>query len=217
MRRVRALPITATALVQHLAGRFAERQRETEGQHALRVAVDGAAAARPAALADAVAVALAELGVAPLRVSSGQFFRAASLRLERGREDPDAFYEDWLDRAALLREVLGPLGPEGSGRYLPSLWDVRRDRATRAAYATAPAGAVLLVDGTFLLGRSLPWDDTVHLALTTAALRRRTLEAEQWTLPAFVRYEREAAPLAAAGVVVRVDDPRHPALVERRT
>jgi hypothetical protein len=217
MRRVRALPITATALVHHLAERFAKRQRETEAQHPLRVAVDAAAAARPAALADAVADALGELGVPPVRVRSGQFFRAASLRLERGREDPDAFYEDWLDTAALLREVLVPLGPEGSGRYLPSLWDVRRDRATRAAYATAPTGAVLLVDGTFLLGRTLPWDDTVHLALTTAGLRRRTPESEQWTLPAFERYEGEVAPLAAAGVVVRVDDPRHPALVEGRT
>jgi hypothetical protein len=215
---VRARPISASALVRHLAERFeAERQRRRRAgaQHALRVAIDAAPTARPELLADAVATVLGELGVPAVRVSAQQFLRPASLRLERGREDPDAFYEDWQDRAALLREVLVPLGPQGSGRYLPSLWDAARDRSTRAAYVTAPPAAVLLLDGTFLLGRELPWDDSVHLALTEAALRRRTPAPDQWTLPAFQRYERNVMPAAVAGVVVRVDDPRHPALVER--
>ncbi len=218
MGHVCARSISPTALVENLAERFLaarQRQREAGAQHALRIAVDGAAAAGPATLADAVATALAELGVPTLRVSSSHFLRAASLRFEHGREDPDAFYEDWLDTAGLLREVLTPLGPQGSGRYLPSLWDMTRDRATRATYVTAPATAVLLVDGTFLLGRALPWDDSVHLALSPAALRRRTSEPEQWTLTAYERYEREVDPVSAAGVVLRVDDPRHPALVIR--
>ena len=75
---------------------------------------------------------------------------------------------------------------------------------------------MLLVDGTFLLGRTLPWDDSVHLTLSSAALERRTPEAERWTLPAFARYEREVDPVSVAGTVLRVDDPRHPALVETR-
>jgi hypothetical protein len=183
----------------------------------LRVAIDGAAVARPAALADAVADVLIRLGVPALRVQSESFFRAASLRFERGRDDPDAFYEDWLDESALLREVLVPLGPDGGGRYLPSRWDVTRDRATRAAYLVAPEGAVLLVDGTFLLGGPLPWDDSVHLAVSAPALERRTPESDRWTLPAFERYEREVSPALRAGVVLLVDDPRHPALVEDRS
>ena len=165
-------------------------------------------------MADAVGEELSSLGVASIRVTSQHFLRSASLRLERGREDPDAFYEDWLDVSALRREVLGPLGPQGSGRYLPSLWDATSDRATRAAYVIAPEGAVLLVDGTLLLGQGLPWDDSVHLALSSAALQRRLPAAERWTLPAFERYAREVDPVAVAGVVLRVDDPRHPALVE---
>ncbi|MFD0783943.1 uridine kinase, partial [Micromonospora azadirachtae] len=35
-----------------------------------------------------------------------------------------------------------------------------------------------------------------------------------WTLPAFDRYATEVDPASFADVVVRVDDPRRPALVE---
>jgi hypothetical protein len=219
MGGVHARPLSPAAVVRFLADRFLaqrDRRREAGLSSALQVAIDGAPAAGPAALADALADALVGLGVAPLRVRSEHFLRAASLRFERGRDDPDAFYEDWLDVSALVREVLAPLGPQGSGRYLPSRWDAGRDRATRAPYEVAPESAVLLVDGTFLLGRALPWNDSVHLALSPAALRRRTLESERWTLPAFERYEREVRPASVAGVVLAFDDPRHPALVDDR-
>ena len=35
----------------------------------------------------------------------------------------------------------------------------------------------------------------------------------RWTLPAYARYGDEVDPASFADVVVRVDDPRHPALV----
>ena len=57
-------------------------------------------------------------------------------------------------------------------------------------------------------------DVTVHLVLSSAALARRTDPALRWTLPAFARYAAEVAPASFADVVVRADDPRHPALVE---
>jgi hypothetical protein len=147
-----------------------------------------------------------------VRVSTRWFRRPASVRLEHGHRDPDAYYDGWLDAAALRREVLDRLGPGGDGRYLPTLWDPDRDRATRAGYATAPRGAVLLVDGPLLLGRGLPFDLTVHLRLSAAALARRTAPDRLWTLPAFARYEQEVRPGEVADAVVRVDDPRHPAL-----
>ena len=98
---------------------------------------------------------------------------------------------------------------------LPSLRDPATDRSTRAPYVQLPPGGVLLLDGALLLGRWLPLELTVHLALTPAALARRTPADQQWTLPAFARYEAETGPTEAADVVVRVDDLRHPALVER--
>jgi hypothetical protein len=107
--------------------------------------------------------------------------------------------------------VLDPLGPGGSGRVLPSLRDPVTDRSTRAGYVELPPGGVLVLDGPLLLGQGLPLDLTVHLRLSRAALERRTDPAERWTLPAYERYAREVLPEESADVVVRADDPRHPA------
>jgi hypothetical protein len=207
--RVRA--ISAELLVEELAHRVAAMPRDRW----LRVAVDGAPAARPAELADALLVPLRALGRDVVRVSAGDFLRPASLRYEFGRYDPDAFYSDALDVGGLSREVLTPLEPGGTGLVLSSLWDPIRDRATRAPYVPVAPGGVLVLDGALLLGRGLPFELTVHLSLSAAALARRTPAADAWTLPAFARYEDEVKPGGVADVVVKVDDPRHPALVDR--
>ena len=67
-----------------------------------------------------------------------------------------------------------------------------------------------------LLGGGLDVDITVHLELSTAALARRMPPDLAWTLPAYARYAVEVAAASWADVVVRVDDPRHPAVVDRR-
>ncbi|MEW2352621.1 uridine kinase [Spirillospora sp. NPDC029432] len=207
---MRVRPISPGALVEELSESLAGR---SPGEW-LRVAVDGAEAAAPGELADALVGPLRARGRAVVRVSARDFLRPASLRYEFGRESPDAFYDDWLDAGGVLREVLAPLDPGGSGKVLPSLWDADRDRATRARYVDVPPGAVLLMDGPLLLGRWLPFDMAVHLSLSAAALARRTPGPRAWTLPAYERYEREAGPREAADVVVKMDDPRHPALIE---
>jgi hypothetical protein len=71
------------------------------------------------------------------------------------------------------------------------------------------------VSGAVLLGRGLPAEVAVHLRLTPAALVRRTPDDQAWTLPALGRYVAERDPESLADLVVRVDDPRHPALVVR--
>jgi hypothetical protein len=196
--------------VAELAELVGERPRDSW----TRMAVDGAPAARPGELADALVDPLRALGREVVRVSARDFLRPASLRFEFGRTDPDVFYDEWLDVGALVREVLGPLEPGRTGKVLPSLWDSATDRATRAPYVTVPPGGVVVLDGALLLGQGLPFDVTVHLALSAATLARRTGEDERWTLPAYGRYEREVQPYDVADVVVRMDDPRHPALIE---
>lgn len=196
-------------LVAELADRLAA---ERPGQR-LRVAVDGAPAAEPARLADALVDPLRVRGRPAIRVDANDFLRPASVRLEFGRTNPDAFYTGWLDENALRREVLDPAGPGGSGRVVTRLWNARTDRATREPYAELPPAAVVVVSGPLLLGAGLPFDVTVHLSLSAAALDRRTDPADRWTLPAYQRYGDEVDPASFADVVVRVDDPRHPALV----
>jgi hypothetical protein len=206
---MRVRPVSIDVLVEELADRLAA----TAVPGRLRVAIDGAAAADPGALADALVDPLRVRGRPAVRVSADDFLRPASVRLEFGRTNPDSFYDGWLDEAGLRREVLDPAGPDGSGRIVTRLWDARTDRATREPYRELPADAVVLVSGPLLLGAGLPFDVTVHLHLSAAALRRRTGAEQQWTLPAFDRYGDEVGPAAFADVVVRMDDPRHPAMV----
>jgi len=206
---VRARPVSPSLLVEELADRIASAPRDSW----VRVAVDGAPPTRPEGLADELVTPLRVRGREVLRVSAADFLRPASLRFEFGRTDPDVFYAEWLDTAGLTREVLGPLEPGRTGKVLPALWDSARDRATRAAYVTLPPGGVALVDGPLLLAHGLPFDLTVHLSLSPAALLRRTVAEEQWTLPAYDRYEREIEPSRTADVVIRMEDPRHPAVI----
>ena len=203
-------PISPPLLVEELADRFAAAQPDRR----LRVAVDGAPAAAAQRLAAALVEPLRVRGRPAYAVAADGFLRAASLRFEHGRTDPDAYYEGWRDDAALRREVLEPAGPAGTGRILPSLWNPVTDRATRAAYRTLGPTEVVLVPGPLLLGGPLPFDMTVHLVLSDAALARRTPAELAWTLPAFRRYATEVDPASFADVVVRADDPLRPAVVD---
>jgi hypothetical protein len=187
--------------------------RPEPGAAALRVAVDGPEPARPTPLAEDVAARLPALGRPAVVVPADGFYRPASLRLEHGRTDPDARYTDWLDVGALGREVLGPVGPGGSGSYLPVLWDLERDRAARARRRPMPAGGVLLVSGSLLQGVGLAFDVVVHLRVGPAARGRLTPPEQAWELPAFDRYDEEVDPAALADAVVLADHPDRPALV----
>ncbi|MGC0415798.1 uridine kinase [Embleya sp. AB8] len=206
-------PVTPAGLVDEIVDAITDRAADVPWT---RVAVDGADAADPGALADALVAPLRLRGRPVLRVRAHDFLRPASVRLEYGHTDAESYLWGWLDDAGLRREVLEPLGAGGSGRVLPSLWDAARDRATRAAYTTLPEGGVLLLDGPLLLGKGLPLELTVHLWLSPGALRRRTPADLEWTLAALTRYAEEIVPTTEADLVVRYDHPAHPALVRRQ-
>jgi len=184
---------------------------ELVGPGRMRIAIDGATAADPHGLAARVVEALAPRRA--LHVRADHFWRPASLRLEYGREDEDSYLDGWLDDDALRREVLDPFVT--TGRALPELRDPLTDRSLRADVVQLPDDGVVVVSGSVLLGRWLPFDVTVHVRLTPAALARRTPPEEAWTLPALERYAAERDPESEADLVVRADDDRHPALVRR--
>lgn len=196
-------PVDPDGLAGLLAGLIAKQPGT------VRVAVDGPACARPHELAQALAEPLRALGRPFAHVRADTFWRDASLRFEHGRQDVDAFLT-WLDAGALRREVLDPI--VAAARFLPSLRDPVTNRSTREPPRTAETGTVLAVSGDLLLGLALPFDTAIHLAMTPAARERRTDPALAWTLPAFDRYDAEVAPAEHADVVVRWDDPRHPAI-----
>jgi hypothetical protein len=209
---VRITPVSPDLLVEEITDLVAGLSGR------VRLALDGPPPAGPAVLAERVAVQLRALGRAVLVVAATDFLRPASVRLEYGREDPDEFLDGWLDEAGLRREVLGPAGPDGSGRVLPRLWDAATDRAYRDGYTELPADGVVVLAGALLLGRGLPFDVSVHLRMSSAALARSLADGERWTLPAYDRYDAERDPAAAADLLVLADHPDRPAIrrVERR-
>jgi hypothetical protein len=170
-----------------------------------RVLLDGLGSR---ALSDALVPLLSAAARPPLQVHAEDFLRPAGERFEFGREDEESFRTTWLDAAALDREVLSR--PDG---YLPALWDAAADRSARRQVQPVPPGAVLLVDGVLLLGRGLPAELTVHVALSPAALLRQGVP--QWQLPAFATYDREVRPGEACDVLVRAEDPLRPAVLFR--
>jgi len=162
------------------------------------------------ALAESLMPALLAAGRPAVRVRAGDFLHPAGERYEDGREDAEALRTRWLDAAALEREVLRPAV---SGSFLPALWDAERNRSARRAVEPLPPQAVVLVDGLFLLGRGLPAELTVHLALSAAALRRRGVP--DWQLPAFVDHDALVRPGEICDVLVRAEDPARPAVLVR--
>ena len=174
------------------------------------VLLDGAQATEPTQLAEAVTQTLRAAGQDALHIDSHTFWRDASIRLEYGRHDTDA-YLDWLDAQALQREVIAALR---AGRaVLPTLRDPDTNRSSRAQPVAAE---LVIISGELLLRHDLDPDLVIHLAASGAALARRTPAELAWTLPAIARYERECAPSARSDVVVRCDDPRHPAVLGLR-
>jgi hypothetical protein len=200
MRGAPFRPISRAALVEELAAWLAE----IDG--IVRVAVDGPPCAQPDLLAEALAEPLRVRGRPVVVVRADGFWRDASLRFEYGHEDVDAL-PDWLDRGALRREVLGAAVERGD--YVPSLRDPATNRSTREPRRSVPPATVVIVSGAFLLSGGLPFDRSVHLAMSPAARARRTPAADRWMLPAFDRYDRE---VVGADVVVRLDDPNRPAV-----
>jgi hypothetical protein len=197
-------PVTREGLAEHLialAGDLPARAR---------IAIDGAPPTEPDALAEAVADGLRILGRAAIAVRAADFLRPASVRLEYGHQDEDMFLDGWLDTGALRREVLDPAAADG--RVLPRLWDTATDRAYRADYRELTEPSAVLVSGSMLLGRGLPFELTAHLHMGRTALARRTPAEERWTLPVYERYDRERRPADEADVLVMADHPERPAI-----
>jgi hypothetical protein len=203
--------VTQELLAQQLVRTLIERH---PGGHPLRVALDAPGWVELGPLTEAVRTGLRALGRPVATVHAGDFYRDASLRFEHGRTDVESFYTGWLDGAALQREVLRPLADPG-GHYLPTLRDQATNRATRSRPATLPANGVLLVCGELLLGAGLGFDLAVHFAVSRAARKRLVPDDRRWTLPAFDRYDIDVDPAGLADVVVRYDDPQHPAVSAR--
>ncbi|GAA2107303.1 cytidylate kinase family protein [Streptomyces synnematoformans] len=153
-----------------LISMLAEAIRSVTAAHPLRVAVDGPPAAGKTMLADELAAVLRAEDRAVIRATVDDFLVPRARRYRRGRYSAEGCYFDAHDRAALCRVLLDPLGPGGDRRFRHAVYDADTDTASSPPVATAPADAVLLFDGVFLLRPELVdrWDLRVFVSVPFA-------------------------------------------------
>src|SRR3984957_2934388 len=193
----------------------------------LRVAVDGPPATGKTTLADELALLLRGRGREVIRASTEGFHLPRAQRYRRGEFSPEANYYDSFDYDTLRRVLLDPLGPDGDRRYQHAVYDVDTDTALSPPVTTAPADAVLLLDGVFLLRPELigRWDLSIFVSaafeqildrarIRDLALLGSTAEVERRFrtryIPAQKLYFAAARPTDHADIIVHNDEPRRP-------
>jgi uridine kinase len=133
--------------------------------HATRVAIDGVDGSGKTTLADELVEPVRRAGRAVIRASVDGFHNPRAVRYTRGADSPEGYFLDSFDYAALKRELLDPLGPDGNASVRTAAFDYRVDRPVESPRQVAPRDAVLLFDGVFLsrLELQASWDLTIWL------------------------------------------------------
>ncbi|OJF12736.1 uridine kinase [Couchioplanes caeruleus subsp. caeruleus] len=128
--------------------------------------VDGVDGVGKTTYARGLAAALTAAGRPAIHVSADGFHHPRTVRYRRGRDSAEGFWLDSYDHDALIANVLAPFGPGGTRRYRTAVHDVGTDEVLDLPWLTAPAGAVVVVDGLFLHRDELVgfWDFSVFLA-----------------------------------------------------
>jgi uridine kinase len=194
----------------------------------VRIAIDGRTASGKTTVSDELADCLRQSGRTVIRSSIDGFHRPKAERYARGRHSAQGYY-DSRDLSAVMTLLLEPLGPGGNRRYRTASFDLEQDRPIEQEPLTAPADAILIVDGTFLQRGELRdgWDLTIFVQTSDdIAARRgigrdvallggreaaRRLYAERYG-PAGDLYERLCAPASIADAVLDNDDVARPHL-----
>ncbi|MGN9846519.1 cytidylate kinase family protein [Nonomuraea sp. H19] len=214
-----------------LISRLAEAISSVATAHPLRVAIDGPPAAGKTTLADELAAVLRAQDRAVIRATVDDFLVPRAQRYRRGQYSAEGCYFDAHDRAALCRVLLDPLGPGGDRRFQPAVYDRDTDTPSSPPATTAPADAVLLFDGVFLLRPelidrwdlrifvSVPFEQTVDRARDRSAAlagsAADTAEIERsWRhryIPSQQLYFATARPADHADIIVYNDQLHRPA------
>ena len=210
-------------LLRHLA----EAVRSVTTAHPTRVAVDGPPAAGKTTLADDLAIVLRAQGREVIRATIEGFLFPRVRRYRRGEYSPEGCWLDNHDYDALNRVLLDPLGPGGNRRFQQVIYDRTTDASVNPPVATAPADAVLLFDGVFLMRPELidRWDLRIFVStafevtVDRAQIREQGVSSaadteRRWRnryIPSQQFYFATVRPTDHADIVVHNDNPQQPA------
>lgn len=210
-----------------LLGRLAAAVASVSVAHPTRVAIDGPPASGKTTLADELAVVLRTQGRDVVRATIDDFLFPRAQRYMRGEYSAERCYFDTHDCDALNRVLLDPLGPGGERSFQRTVYDRATDTALSPPVATAPADAVLIFDGVFLMRPELMdrWDLRIFVStalertVDRAVIRERHALARaeverRWReryIPSQEFYFATVCPTDHANIVVHNDEPQHPA------
>ncbi|WP_405429613.1 cytidylate kinase family protein [Micromonospora sp. NBC_00617] len=214
-----------------LLGHLVEAVGSVTVAHPTRVAIDGPPASGKTTLADELAVVLRGQGRDVIRATIDDFLFPRARRYPRGEYSAEGCYHDTHDYDALNRVLLDPLGPEGDRRFRNAVYDRTTDAVLCPPVTAAPADAVLIFDGVFLLRPELigRWELRVFVstALETtvdrALIRERRVSPRadierRWReryIPSQQLYFATVGPTRHADIVVHNDEPQRPAWESR--
>ena len=169
-----------------MLSRLAEAVGSVTVAHPTRVAIDGPPAAGKTTLADELAVVLRAQGREVIRATIEGFLFPEARRYQRGEYSSEGCYLDNHDYDALNRVLLDPLGPGGDRRFHRAVYDRITDMALFSPVTTAPADAVLVFDGVFLLRPELidRWDLRIFVSTAFEQTIERAVIREQAVLSA---------------------------------
>jgi len=215
---------------QTLLSQLASHVLSVQRPHPTRVALDGCSAAGKTTLADELAETLAAQTERPvIRVGADYFKRARPLRTAYPQDSPESHYLDSWDNAAILADLLVPLGPSGNRRYRPAVMNLMATEYLDLPYETAAEDAILVADGCFLQRPELEqhWDLRIYLHVSFETVLRRGIERDQaWMgdaaeaerrylskyIPGERLYVKEIDPASRAHIVVDNTDFENPEL-----
>jgi uridine kinase len=215
-----------------MLGRLAEAVGSVKAGHPARVAIDGPPAAGKTTLADELAAVLRAQGRDVIRATIDDFLFPRAQRYPRGEYSAEGCYFDAHDYDALNRVLLDPLGPGGDRRFQYAVYDRTADAALSPPVTIAPAGAVLVFDGVFLMRPELidRWDLRVFVSIALektverAVIRERRVSSRaeverRWReryIPSQQLYFAAVRPTDHADIIVHNDEPQRPAWARRR-
>lgn len=157
------------------------------------------------AFADELAGAFARDGVDVVRASLDDFQRPRDARELRGAHSPEGYYFDRYDLSTLQRVLIEPFKFAGSAGFQTASFDAARDVERESRWFTAPADAVLVLDGPFLQRPGLR-----GLFNFTAYLEGRRFALEPQVIGADELYAAEAGPRFGASAIIDVAEPERP-------
>jgi uridine kinase len=209
-----------------LLRRLAEAVGSVAAAHPTRVAIDGPPAAGKTTLADELAAALRRQGRNVIRATIDDFLFPRARRYPRGEYSAEGCYFDAHDYQALNRVLLDPLGPGGDRHFQSAVYDRTADAVLSPPVTTAPADAVLVFDGVFLLRPELidRWDLRIFVSIALektvdrAVIRERRVSSRadverRWReryIPSQQLYLATVRPTDHADIVVHNDEPQQP-------